>query len=261
MFTIIGGDGREYGPATADQIRSWIAAGRANLDTKAKTLGSDEWRRLGDFVEFATPAAPPSVTGMPLPESPAGVPVAVTPLPMAPLLPTLPVVSTADLAERGPRLLARLIDWVLAMLARAPGGIILGSEFMKVISGLMQGRQPDLEELDIHRLLLGGAVLGSGWLLLLILQVWMLSTRGQSIGKRIVGLRVLRLDGSASGIVHGWLLRECPMTIIGTVLGVLPLVGPFLLVPGFHLTDWCMIFRDDRRCLHDLIAGTKVVKA
>ena len=24
MFTIIGGDGREYGPVSADQIRNWI---------------------------------------------------------------------------------------------------------------------------------------------------------------------------------------------------------------------------------------------
>jgi uncharacterized RDD family membrane protein YckC len=89
----------------------------------------------------------------------------------------------------------------------------------------------------------------------------MLTTRGQSIGKRIVGVRVIRLDGSKPGIVHAWLLREVPMTVIGTVLGFLPFIGPFLLGPGFHLTDWCMIFRDDQRCLHDLFAGTKVVKA
>lgn len=59
MFTIIGGDGKEYGPATADQLRQWITAGRANLDTKAKALGTDEWRRLGDFAEFAAADTPP----------------------------------------------------------------------------------------------------------------------------------------------------------------------------------------------------------
>jgi hypothetical protein len=53
MFTILGGDGQEYGPATVSQIRGWIAAGRANLDTQAKAVGSDEWRRLGDYAEFA----------------------------------------------------------------------------------------------------------------------------------------------------------------------------------------------------------------
>ena len=53
MFTIIGGDGQEYGPASAQQLRSWMAAGRVNLETKAKSVGTDEWRRLGDFPEFA----------------------------------------------------------------------------------------------------------------------------------------------------------------------------------------------------------------
>ena len=62
MFTIIGGDGKEYGPASAEQLRAWIASGRANLETKAKTLGSDEWRRLGDYAEFfPTDGAPPVI--------------------------------------------------------------------------------------------------------------------------------------------------------------------------------------------------------
>lgn len=61
MFTIIGGDGKEYGPVPANQLRDWIAAGRANLDTQAKAAGSEEWRRVGDYVEFGSPAlvAPP----------------------------------------------------------------------------------------------------------------------------------------------------------------------------------------------------------
>ena len=66
MFIIIGGDGKEDGPVTVEQIRAWLAGGRANLDTKAKAVGTDEWRRLGDFAEFsangvATP--PPVETG------------------------------------------------------------------------------------------------------------------------------------------------------------------------------------------------------
>jgi len=66
MFIIIGGDGKEYGPVTVDQVRTWIAGGRANLDTKAKAVGSNEWQRLGDFPEFSASsggtATPPSVT-------------------------------------------------------------------------------------------------------------------------------------------------------------------------------------------------------
>jgi hypothetical protein len=59
MFTIIGGDGKEYGPVTTEQIRTWLAGGRANLDTKAKAAGSEEWRRLGDYAEFNGTSVPP----------------------------------------------------------------------------------------------------------------------------------------------------------------------------------------------------------
>ena len=52
MFTIIGGDGKEYGPVTLEQVRNWVADGRANHDTQAKRAGDEQWRRLGDFAEF-----------------------------------------------------------------------------------------------------------------------------------------------------------------------------------------------------------------
>jgi GYF domain 2 len=59
MFTIIGGDGKEYGPVSVEQIQAWLASGRANLDTRAKHIGYEEWKRLGDFDEFAGPSAAP----------------------------------------------------------------------------------------------------------------------------------------------------------------------------------------------------------
>jgi len=55
MFTIIGGDGKEYGPVTLQQVKNWIADGRANLDTKAKRIGDEEWQRLGAFPEINNP--------------------------------------------------------------------------------------------------------------------------------------------------------------------------------------------------------------
>jgi hypothetical protein len=53
MYTIIGGDGKEYGPVSADQVRAWIAGGRANLETKVKALGTDEWKRIAEIPELA----------------------------------------------------------------------------------------------------------------------------------------------------------------------------------------------------------------
>lgn len=250
MFTIIGGDGKEYGPATADQVRTWLASGRANLDTKARAVGSEEWRRLGDFPEFGAPGAALPPIAPPF----AGTPSAAATTTFAAPLSTTPAV------EPGTRLLARLIDWVLSMLSMSPGIAVMGGEFMRLAMGAMRGEQIDFEQLDTAKLAGGAAILIGGWLLLLIVQVVLLTTRGQSIGKIVLRLKVVRLDGSAAGIVHAWLLREALMTVIGVFLGLLPMIG-ILFRPAFHITDWCFVFRADRRCLHDLIAGTKVIKA
>jgi hypothetical protein len=65
-YRIIGGDQREYGPATADELRRWIAEGRANGQTKVCPEGSTEWRPVASFAEFTAAlgaqasAAPPS---------------------------------------------------------------------------------------------------------------------------------------------------------------------------------------------------------
>ncbi len=46
------------GPCTADQVRSWIAGGRANLQTRVKAAGSDAWKTVADFPELSGSAAP-----------------------------------------------------------------------------------------------------------------------------------------------------------------------------------------------------------
>lgn len=53
MFKIIGGDGRQYGPITAEQLRDWIAQGRANGQTLVQPEGSAEWKPLASLPEFA----------------------------------------------------------------------------------------------------------------------------------------------------------------------------------------------------------------
>lgn len=260
MFMIIGGDGKEYGPATPDQIRTWIKAGRANLETKAKALGSEEWRRLGDFAEFSPPSDTPPMIGAETTLTSAD--------PATPFSSTTPAATSAPatpagpaLADRGARLLARVIDWFIEMLCAIPGGIILGREIVKIVIAASQGKEPELDQLDVPRLILGASVLLGAWLLLLVIQVWMLATRGQTIGKRIIGIRVVKVDGSPAGLIGAWLMREALITVIGMFAGFIPFIGPILLRPAFHITDWCLIFRDDQRCLHDNLAGTKVVKA
>lgn len=63
MYKIIGADGNEYGPVTGEQIRQWIAEGRASGQTKVQAEGGTDWQTLAGLPEFAdalTVKLPPS---------------------------------------------------------------------------------------------------------------------------------------------------------------------------------------------------------
>lgn len=52
MYKIRGGDGKEYGPVSADVVRQWIAEGRANERTLVLPDGHVSWVQLGTLGEF-----------------------------------------------------------------------------------------------------------------------------------------------------------------------------------------------------------------
>ena len=88
-------------------------------------------------------------------------------------------------------------------------------------------------------------VIGLGYL---ALQTVWLSTRGQTTGKRIVGIKIVQAStGENGGFVSNVVLRAW----VNGLLNIVPLYG---------LVDILFIFRNDRRCIHDLIAGTIVIQ-
>jgi hypothetical protein len=83
MFKIIGADQQQYGPVSAEQIRQWIAEGRANAQTLTLAEGSTEWKPLGRVPEFAEALARLAPT--PPPPAPAAGP-APSPMAAAPMM-------------------------------------------------------------------------------------------------------------------------------------------------------------------------------
>ena len=145
------------------------------------------------------------------------------------------------LAGRGTRLGAALIDGCLLAAAMIPGFILVA----------VAGGGPSSSSSD--GIAMGGAgLLILGVLGLAIYQMYLISTTGQSLAKKWLGIRIVKLDGSLPGFVHGVLLRQWVMGLIGAI----PFVGGLI-----QLVDPLLIFGDERRCLHDHIAGTKVIVA
>jgi len=60
MYKIIGADGKIYRPVSAEQLRQWLAEGRANAQTQALADDAAEWKPLGALPEFAGHFAPPT---------------------------------------------------------------------------------------------------------------------------------------------------------------------------------------------------------
>lgn len=61
MYKIIGADGREYGPVSAEQLREWLKQGRVNAHTQVQLDGATEWQVLGALREFNAELAAPAV--------------------------------------------------------------------------------------------------------------------------------------------------------------------------------------------------------
>jgi len=52
-YKVIGGDLKQYGPVSAEDLRKWIADGRLNAMSLVQVYGDIEWKPLSSFPEFA----------------------------------------------------------------------------------------------------------------------------------------------------------------------------------------------------------------
>lgn len=132
---------------------------------------------------------------------------------------------SVELASRGSRLGAAVLDMLVLVvpLAIAIFGATEDSPALAVLGGL--------------------ATLG-----VLVYQIVLLSKAGQTLGKRWLDIRIVKVDtGENGGFVTNFLLRG----LVNGLLGIIPPYGPI---------DTLFIFREDRRCIHDFIAGTRVVR-
>src|SRR5579862_2866578 len=67
-YKIIGGDLKQYGPVTDEDVRKWVAEGRLNSQSLVQAEGDIEWKQLSTFPEFADAlAAKPAIPTAPLP--------------------------------------------------------------------------------------------------------------------------------------------------------------------------------------------------
>jgi uncharacterized RDD family membrane protein YckC len=85
---------------------------------------------------------------------------------------------------------------------------------------------------------------------LLVLTIYFVQNNGQTIGKKLLSIKVVRKDGSRASLGRIFWLRN--------VVSMLP---SFILGGLWSIIDSLFIFGEPRQCIHDKIADTIVVKA
>ena len=144
------------------------------------------------------------------------------------------------LVGRWTRLGATLIDAVVAGLAFGLLALVTPFNIFRpsaASSGLWM--------LAVQNLILG-------FFICLVIHGYLIATRGQTIGKALLKIRIVRSDGSAASFARIVGLRYLTTSVLASI----PIVGTIL-----GLLDVLLIFRATRRCLHDNIADTIVVTA
>ena len=98
-----------------------------------------------------------------------------------------------------------------------------------------------------------------GWV---VWQIVLLYKYGQTVGKKVMGIRVVRMDGSRVSFARFFFLRGLALGVISWIVSA---VGIAIHLPAIgnlvSLVDALMIFGAAHRCLHDYIADTQVVTA
>jgi len=151
--------------------------------------------------------------------------------------------SADELAGRGTRLGASIIDGIIMLVILMPL-MYMGGYWKAAMEAGQAGQQ-----VGFGTTLIWVAI---GFVVFVVVQAMPLNASGQTWGKKALKIKIVDLDGNQPPLGRLLGLRYLPMQAVG----VIPFLGSLV-----QLVNVLLIFRADRRCGHDLIAGTKVVHA
>ena len=147
----------------------------------------------------------------------------------------------AELAGRGERLGAAILDTII-------GGVLVG---LPLLAG-MDWNAASAGDWESALSGIGVGLAGLGLLIYIVVTTYLVNKNGQTIAKKIVGIKVVRSDRSRASLGRIFWLRN----VVNAIPGAIPYIGNV-----YSLVDSLFIFNDARQCIHDKIADTIVVKA
>jgi uncharacterized RDD family membrane protein YckC len=149
-----------------------------------------------------------------------------------------------QLAGAGLRLLAYILDSVIiAAIVYTP--LIVTGALGAAMTAAVQSNDP----LAFYgALATGGLFSAVGLVVWAVVTIILVSRNGQTIAKKLLGIKVVRADGSRASLGRIFWLRNFVNALIN-------------IIPFYFVIDSLFIFGDRRQTLHDKIADTIVVTA
>jgi uncharacterized RDD family membrane protein YckC len=161
------------------------------------------------------------------------------------------LVSDDDVkASRVSRLGASIIDSLIIFVPMMPAYVLAAPLLMRAGVGVQR-----------NVFATWGVIAGTGgwfylgvlWLVIMLIINGVLAYRnGQSIAKKWLGIKDVRTDGSRASFARIFWLRN----VLNSAITFIPLIGSF-----YGLIDVLFIFGSAKRCVHDYIADTIVIRA
>jgi uncharacterized RDD family membrane protein YckC len=163
-------------------------------------------------------------------------------------LPATP--ATGALADWGPRLAATLIDAVMWFIVSFLIGIVIG--VAAGVGTVATGAEGVATAGSVLNLLISFGLYAAYTGFLMVRPG---PTNGQTLGKQLLGIRVVRTDGRPVTLgtvaVRHWLMKYL-------VFGIIAVITLYLVTLLNYLWP---LWDDQNRALHDMAASTRVVRA
>ena len=151
--------------------------------------------------------------------------------------------KTKELAGRGSRLGAVIIDSIIIIPTLIGIAMITGF-WDEIMPRMASGIPLSLKE-NLIMFLVGQSIF-------LILNGSFLANYGQTIGKRVMKIKIVDMEGNNLGLIKLYSLRYLTFSLFSQI----PVAGGLI-----SLVNVLFIFGKERRCLHDRLAGTQVLQA
>ena len=163
-----------------------------------------------------------------------------------------------ELASPWVRLAAKIIDLLITLAVIIPAALI------GFLVADVSYSAPGVPVFAFDNLFIVGPIVLAALLVISVVQLYLLGTRGQTIGKIVMKVRVV---DARTGEHPGWerlvllrsLLHLLTMVALNSIALLNPITGPSMGAI-YGIIDSFFIFRSDRRTIHDHIAETRVDK-